>query len=63
MGLSDKKIEQGSTNNVEYLQESESKQVGMLVKGRFGREFEMFLFNVTGLWILVAEDEVHLSMS
>jgi len=63
LGLNYKKVEQGSTDKVEYLQESESKQVGMLVEGRFRREFEMFLFNVTGLWILVAEDEVHLSKS
>jgi len=61
IGADYKKVEQDSTNKVGYLQESESKKVGMLVEGRFGGEFEVFLFNVTGLWILVTEDEMHLS--
>jgi len=56
-------LSKNGTKKVEYLQESKSKKVGMLVERRFRGEFEMFLFNVTGLWILVAKDEVHLSKS
>lgn len=60
MGLNHKIIKRGNTNKVGYLLESESKKVGVLVKGRSRGEFEVLLLNVTSFWVLVTENEMHL---